>query len=199
MQAAGFEHAGQQCYAYVLERAGVSTFDWVSLQLYEAFSQFVHDTTRRRPPMSQAKAIMDRAEALSRGFIVDMPAPHALHAAPQSVDNKLTFTEPMRLDIRWVQLRRVVEEFWGVCLQRCGRLLAILQLNVEALMRYLGKKQEKGGLRQQGEDQRVRVRVQVPVDKLVVGVANGWADGERFCRVHPSEIAKVCVTSLAQK
>ena len=40
-----FSQAGRQCYAYVIHRAGIDSFDWVSIQLYESFSRFVYETT----------------------------------------------------------------------------------------------------------------------------------------------------------
>lgn len=108
---AGFEHAGRQCYAYVLHRAGVESFDWIALQLYEAYSRFVHETTRRKPkPSEQTLALVRRVEALRNGFMVNLP--------------------------------------------------------------------EYG-----------RVKIVIPPSKLVFGVSNGWADGEKFCKVDPSALS----------
>jgi chitinase len=115
-----FQHAGRQCYAYVLHRAGIQTFDWISLQLYEAFSAFTYDTTitKHHPDSNnidtrrlQANAIFDRANAFVSGF------PVHIHG-----------------------------------------------------------------------DMNETIRVQVPLSRLVIGVANGWADGVKFCQVEPASI-----------
>jgi chitinase len=113
-----FQHAGRQCYAYVVHRAGIQTFDWISLQLYEAYSAFTYDTTIAKhsntnriidsPRRLQADAIFDRANAFASGFSVH-------------IHNET-------------------------------------------------------------------VRIQVPLSKLVMGVANGWADGMKFCRVETASI-----------
>ena len=80
---ANFSHAGQQCYAYVLHRAGVDTFDWISIQLYESFSRFVYETTvlaERQGILdsiaqAQMEALQRRAFAYTNGFQVELP-PH---------------------------------------------------------------------------------------------------------------------------
>lgn len=70
----GFSHAGKQCYAYVLHKAGIDTFDWISFQYYESYSRFQFDITRRKPPMSQVDALILRANRLQSGFEVDIPS-----------------------------------------------------------------------------------------------------------------------------
>eukprot|EP00566_Odontella_aurita_P011868 CAMPEP_0113535096 /NCGR_PEP_ID=MMETSP0015_2-20120614/5514_1 /TAXON_ID=2838 /ORGANISM="Odontella" /LENGTH=386 /DNA_ID=CAMNT_0000434309 /DNA_START=137 /DNA_END=1297 /DNA_ORIENTATION=- /assembly_acc=CAM_ASM_000160 len=76
---AGFQHAGQQCYAYVFHRAGGErTFDWVGLQLYEAYSRFMHETSRLIDPdidesASQVEGVLRRTVALFDGFSVNLP------------------------------------------------------------------------------------------------------------------------------
>ena len=45
VEGAGFSHAGQQAYAYVLHRAGAEAFDWVAVQLYESYSRYLRETT----------------------------------------------------------------------------------------------------------------------------------------------------------
>ena len=108
---AGFRHAGRQCYAYVLARAGVGSFDWVSVQLYEAYSAFVHETARRG--VDPADAIAERVDRFAGGYTVtNLPLGEA--------------------------------EF----------------------------------------------EVRVPPSMLVIGVANGWADGTKFCKVEPASIRK---------
>jgi len=83
VQEAGFEHAGRQCYAYVWHRAGgVRTFDWVSLQLYEAYSRYMHETSRALDSelegqdakvAAQVEGVRKRVVALFDGFVVDLP------------------------------------------------------------------------------------------------------------------------------
>lgn len=69
IDAAGFAHAGRQCYAYLLrDQARVDDYDWIAVQYYESYSRFVHDTTRRR--VRQADALVARARAMDRGFRV---------------------------------------------------------------------------------------------------------------------------------
>ena len=116
---AGFRHAGRQCYAYVLARAGVGSFDWISVQLYEAYSAFVHETARRgRDPVD---AIVERVDRFAGGYTVtNLPLDEA--------------------------------EFV----------------------------------------------VRVPPSRLVIGIANGWADGTKFCKVEPSTMRKVYDRTLAK-
>ena len=103
----GFSHAGRQCYAYVLAKAGMDTFDWISIQLYEAYSPFAHDIYRRQ--MKQLDALMLRVQRLVDGYTVT-------------------------------------------------------NLPLESSSDY---------------------EVKVPPSKLVIGIANGWADGLKFCKVEP--------------
>lgn len=111
----GFSHAGRQCYAYVLAKAGIETFDWISIQLYEAYSPFAHDVHRRN---------MDPVEALM------------------------------------MRVRRLVVEGYTVT-------------NVPLSFPYLSPSE---------------FVVKIPMSKLVLGIANGWADGRKFCKVAPSSI-----------
>lgn len=68
----GFSHAGRQCYAYVLAKAGMETFDWVSIQLYEAYSPFAHELSRRN--VDPVDALMGRVDGLTGGYFVrDIP------------------------------------------------------------------------------------------------------------------------------
>lgn len=79
VQAENFSHAGRQCYAYVLHRAGTNSFDWISLQLYESFSRFAYETTvlAERDGENVISAQMDamrrRAVAAFDGFDVELP------------------------------------------------------------------------------------------------------------------------------
>ena len=43
-----FLHVGRQCYAYVLAKASIGTFKWISIQLYEAYSPFAHNFHQRK-------------------------------------------------------------------------------------------------------------------------------------------------------
>ena len=107
IQSVGFSHAGRQCYAYVIAKAGVDVFDWISIQLYEAYSPFAHDLSRRK--VEPIDALMKRINTLAHGYTVtNIPA--------------LPFSE------------------------------------------YV---------------------VKIPLNKLVFGVANRWADGVKFCEVEP--------------
>ena len=66
----GFQHAGRQCYAYILAKAGIDTFDFISIQLYEAYSPFAHDIRT----MDQTEALMIRIRRLIEGYTVtDLP------------------------------------------------------------------------------------------------------------------------------
>ena len=68
----GFSHAGRQCYAYVLAKAGIDTFDWISIQLYESYSPFAHDIHRRK--LDQLEALMTRVRGLVEGYkVTDFP------------------------------------------------------------------------------------------------------------------------------
>ncbi|KAL7465894.1 hypothetical protein ACHAXS_006199 [Conticribra weissflogii] len=110
IKSAGFSHAGRQCYAYVLAKAGIETFDWVSIQLYEAYSPFSHDISRKK--IEQSQALITRVNSLLDGYTVTgIPPPLA-------------------------------PEF----------------------------------------------KVKIPANKLVIGVANGWADDIKFCRVTPNAL-----------
>lgn len=116
---AGFRHAGRQCYAYVLARAGVGSFDWISVQLYEAYSAFVHETARRGG--DPVDAIVDRVDRLAEGYTVtNLPLDEA--------------------------------EFV----------------------------------------------VRVPPSRLVIGIANGWADGTKFCKVDPASIRRTYDRTMAK-
>ena len=117
---AGFSHAGRQCYAYVLAKAGMDTFDWISLQLYEAYSPFAHDVHRKR--MAEDEALMMR-------------------------------------------IRRLVDGY------------TILALPIDGASSY---------------------EVRVPPSKLVIGIANGWADGMKFCRVDPISIRRAYEATAAE-
>ncbi|KAL7554433.1 hypothetical protein ACHAWF_017889 [Thalassiosira exigua] len=109
VRSAGFSHAGRQCYAYVLAKAGVEAFDWISIQLYEAYSPFAHDVRGREA--GQAEALMARIRRLIEGYTVaNLPL------------------EPSEYTVK------------------------------------------------------------VPPSKLVIGIANGWADGTKFCKVEPSAL-----------
>ena len=74
-----FSHAGRQCYAYVIHRAGIDSFDWVAIQLYESFSRFVYETTvvaerdGENLISSQMDAMRRRAVAGFDGFEVVLP------------------------------------------------------------------------------------------------------------------------------
>mmetsp|Transcript_1067 Transcript_1067/g.2307 ORF Transcript_1067/g.2307 Transcript_1067/m.2307 type:complete len:435 (-) Transcript_1067:84-1388(-) len=74
-----FAHAGRQCYAYVIHRAGIDTFDWVSIQLYESFSRFVYESTivaerdGDDTPTAQMDALRRRAVAAFDGVDIELP------------------------------------------------------------------------------------------------------------------------------
>ena len=59
IESVGFSHAGQQCYAYVLAKAGIVIFDWKSIQLYEAYSPFAHDLSRNVNPVRALQVRID--------------------------------------------------------------------------------------------------------------------------------------------
>ena len=74
-----FSHAGRQCYAYVIHRASIDSFDWVALQLYESFSRFAYETTTvaerdgENGISAQMDAMRRRAVAGFDGFDVELP------------------------------------------------------------------------------------------------------------------------------
>ena len=105
--AAGFPYAGRNAYAAVVDRAGVETFDLISVQLYEGYSRACHATTVG--DASLADYVAAAARALARGFPVDLP----------------------------------------------------------------------GG----------RHTLAIPPERLAFGFANGWADGEKFLRADPADVA----------
>ena len=109
IESVGFSHAGRQCYAYVLAKAGIDMFDWISIQLYEAYSPFAHDLSQNVDPVGALQVRIDR---FKRGFTVT------------EVDKSL------------------VSEY----------------------------------------------KVKIPLNKLVIGVANKWADGLKFCKVLPESL-----------
>ena len=118
IESKGFSHAGRQSYAYILSKAGIETFDWVSLQLYEAYSPFSHDIHRRK--LKQSEALMARIQRLIEGYtVIDLP--------------------------------------------------------VEAS----------------------EYEVKIPASKIVLGIANGWADGFKFCKVESSELRAAYESTLA--
>jgi len=123
---AGFSHAGRQCYARVLSKAGIETFDWVSLQLYEAYSPFAHDLHSKQ--MDQVEALMMRVRGLVDGFVVTGLPPSSSAA---------------------------------------------------------------GGATTEYE-------VRVPPSKIVLGIANGWVDGVKFCRVDPRSVRKAYESTHAE-
>ncbi len=105
----GFSHAGRQCYAYVLAKAGVESFDFISIQLYEGYSPYVYEVGRQQA--NPVEAIMRRIDGFISGYHVDkMPL--------SSTDYK----------------------------------------------------------------------VKLPPSKLVIGVANRWADGVKFCKIDPNTL-----------
>ena len=103
----GFQHAGRQCYAYILAKAGIDTFDFISIQLYEAYSPFAHDIRT----LDQTEALMIRIRLLIEGYTVtDLPL------------------KPPNYEVK------------------------------------------------------------IPPNKLVIGIANSWADGFKFCYVEASAV-----------
>jgi chitinase len=105
----GFSYAGRQCYAYVLARAGVESFDFISIQLYEGYSPYVYEVSRKK--MDPVEAILERVNGFIRGYTVN--------GMPMSTSD---------------------------------------------------------------------YQVKIPPSKLVIGVANGWADGVKFCKVDPKTL-----------
>eukprot|EP00804_Cyclotella_cryptica_P011823 CCRYP_015343-RA/>CCRYP_015343-RA protein AED:0.13 eAED:0.13 QI:185/1/1/1/1/1/2/2909/432 len=116
----GFSHAGRQCYAYVLAKAGIETFDWVSIQLYEAYSPLAHELSRRK--VDPVDALMARVKRLTSGYIV--------RDVPGVVTSEYT--------------------------------------------------------------------VKIPLSKLVLGVANKWADGLKFCKVDASWLRSAYQSSVVE-
>jgi hypothetical protein len=121
IQSVGFSHAGRQCYAYVLAKAGIDAFDWISIQLYEAYSPFAHDVSRRH--LDPVDALMARVNRFVDGYTVNFDTP------------ALSFSE---------------------------------------------------------------YEVRIPLEKLVVGVANRWADGLKFCVVKPESLKSAHESTLAK-
>ena len=111
IESAGFSHAGRQCYAYVLAKAGTHIFDWISIQLYEAYSTFAHDVVRRN--IDPVDALVARIENLTKGYTVTGMPP------------TLSSSE---------------------------------------------------------------YEVKIPLNQLVIGVANTWADGFKFCNIKPDSL-----------
>ena len=68
----GFSHAGRQCYTYVLAKAGVETFDFISIQLYEGYASYLYEVTRmKKDPVD---AILKRVNGFVGGYVVsEMP------------------------------------------------------------------------------------------------------------------------------
>jgi chitinase len=120
IQSVGFSHAGRQCYAYVLAKAGLDIFDWISIQLYEAYSPFAHALSHRK--VDPVDALMARIRRLTNGYtITEIP--------------DLTFSE---------------------------------------------------------------YHLKVPLNKLVIGVANKWADGLKFCKVKPECLKSTYQSTLSE-
>lgn len=107
--AAAFPYAGRNAYAPILAAAGVETFDFVSVQLYEGYSRACHALTRDGTAAGAYVAAL--AARLARGWRVELP----------------------------------------------------------------------GGA----------TTLRVPPERLVVGLANGWADGAKFVRVDAAALRDV--------
>ena len=60
----------------MFKKSGIDTFDWVAIQLYGGFSQYLHETTRiQQELLDSTKAIFCRADAFYRGYNVNnMPS-----------------------------------------------------------------------------------------------------------------------------
>jgi len=122
----GFSHAGRQCYAYVLAKAGVDTFDWISIQLYESYSPFAHDLHRRK--LDPSEALMIRIRRLIQGYTVtDLPLELSASSSSSS-----------------------------------------------------------------------EYEVKIPPTKLVVGIANGWADGLKACKVEPYMVQSAYESTISE-
>jgi len=63
----GFSRAGRQ-YSYVLAKAGIGTFDWVSIQLYEAYSPFAHELSGAKA--NTVASLRYRVSWLAHGYTV---------------------------------------------------------------------------------------------------------------------------------
>lgn len=117
IQSKGFSHAGRQCYAYVLAKAGMDTFDWISIQFYESYSPFAHDAHRRK--LDQLDALMIRIHRLIEGYkVTDLPLESSEY------------------------------------------------------------------------------EIKVPASKLVLGIANKWADGLKVCKVESSSVKTAYESTL---
>jgi chitinase len=116
----GFSHAGRQCYAYVLAKAGVESFDFISIQLYEGYSPYVYDVSRRKT--NPVEAIMERVDGFVGGYVVN-GMPLSSSSSPESYE------------------------------------------------------------------------VKIPLSKLVIGVANRWADGVKFCKIDPKTLRDAYVST----
>ena len=68
IESVGFSHAGRQCYSYVLAKAGIDTFDWVSIQLYEAYSPFAHELSGAKA--NTVASLRYRVSWLAHGYTV---------------------------------------------------------------------------------------------------------------------------------
>ena len=136
-----FSHAGRQCYAYVLHNAGIDTFDWISLQLYEGYSSFLHETTRQG--VFSKDAIVRRAELLNEGYLVK-----GMPIGSERVRRKL---------------RKAVDDN-----------------NI--------KDAADNGNVSNNDDETETVMIKVPLSKLVIGVANGWADNIKFSQINPQSL-----------
>lgn len=127
---ANFRHAGRQCYAYILAKAGIDTFDWISIQLYEAYSPIAHDIHRKH--IDQTLALMKRIRSFVTGYTVT--------------------GLPLLLDVD--------------SSSSSSSTLSVLS----------------------HEDTTTQFVVQIPLEKLVIGIANYWVDGMKFCKVNPKAI-----------
>jgi len=113
----GFQHAGRQCYAYILAKAGIDTFDFISIQLYEAYSPFAYDIRT----LDKTEALMIRIRRLIEGYTVtDLPMKPSNH------------------------------------------------------------------------------EVKIPPNKLIIGIANSWADGFKFCYVEASSVRSAYELTVAE-
>jgi hypothetical protein len=129
---ANFKHAGRQCYAYILAKAGIDTFDWISIQLYEAYSPFAHDIHRKH--IDQTLALMKRIRSFVTGYTVTgLPL-----SVVDLVDSSSSSSSTSLLSHQDTTLTQFV--------------------------------------------------VQIPLEKLVIGIANYWVDGMKFCNVNPKAI-----------
>eukprot|EP00578_Thalassiosira_sp_NH16_P000238 CAMPEP_0181134958 /NCGR_PEP_ID=MMETSP1071-20121207/32367_1 /TAXON_ID=35127 /ORGANISM="Thalassiosira sp., Strain NH16" /LENGTH=441 /DNA_ID=CAMNT_0023221515 /DNA_START=408 /DNA_END=1733 /DNA_ORIENTATION=- len=134
----GFSHAGRQCYAYVLARAGSDTFDWIAVQLYESYSPFAHDVVRRRRTLDQRgveEALMTRVRGLVEGYTVTgMPPSSSLSLSTD-------------------------ENFSSSSLE---------------------------------------YEVKLRASQIVLGIANGWADGVKVCKVEATAVRSAFESTMAE-